>query len=277
MISKKDIHVYGWNHRILLRANEFICLSPHPGLKEYISSYNITFPDKGLMPAGFTVMPCGCATLTIECDSKKLLIYLEGPTTKPYIVGSQTSHLEMLVTIEFKPAGLYALTGISQNELADEMILFDAVNPRLTKLISDMVEKAESVDELITILDMLLLENMYTSYHPQLILAVQNIVGNGGDIGIKELSEDIYYSERQLNRIFRQHVGTSAKSFSRLIRVNKAFQLFKKPDNSLTVISDKMGYHDLSHFIRDFRSVCGITPQEYRNNMSDFYTNTKKF
>jgi len=277
MISKKDIYVFGGKHRILLQSNEFICLRPHPNLREYISNYNITFPTKGLMPDGFTVMPCGCSTLTIEYDNKNLFVYLEGPTTKPYIVGSQANQLEMLVTIEFKPAGLYALTGISQSELADESISFEAVNPKLSKLVSDAVEKAGSVYELATSLDMLLLENMYTAYHPQLILTLQNIVGCAGNIAVKRLSDDIHYSERQLNRIFKQHVGVSAKSFSRLIRINGAFRLLKKPTSSLTLISDIMGFYDLSHFIHDFRSVCGITPQEYRNNMSDFYINTKKF
>lgn len=42
MISKKDIHVFGGKHRILLQANEFICLLPHPDLREYISNYNKT-------------------------------------------------------------------------------------------------------------------------------------------------------------------------------------------------------------------------------------------
>lgn len=277
MIYKKDIYISGVKHRILLQANEFICLRPHPNLREYISNYNITFPTKNLMPDGFTVMPCGCSTITIENDNKNLSVYLEGPTTKPYIVGSQVNQLEMLVTIEFKPAGLYALTGISQNELADESIHFEAVNPKLSKLVSDAVKKAGSIYELVTSLDLLLLENMYAANHPQLILTLQNIVGYAGNIAVKRLSDDIHYSERQLNRIFKQHVGVSAKSFSRLIRINNAFRLLKKPTNSLTLISDILGFHDLSHFIRDFRSVCEITPQEYRNNMSDFTSTLRSF
>lgn len=39
MISKKDIHVFGEKHRILLQTNEFICLVPHPDLREHISNY----------------------------------------------------------------------------------------------------------------------------------------------------------------------------------------------------------------------------------------------
>lgn len=133
----------------------------------------------------------------------------------------------MLVTIEFKPAGFYALTGISQNELADESFSFAAVNFKLSKLVSEVVEQAERIDQLATGLDRLLLEKMSAADHPQLILTLQNMVSCAGNIPIKRLSDDIYYSERQLNRIFRQHVGVSAKSFARLIRINNAFRLLK--------------------------------------------------
>lgn len=277
MISKKDISAFVGTHQILLQTNEFICLCPHPNLGAYISNYNITFPTTGLMPDGFTIMPCGCSTLTIEQDNKKIFAYLEGPTTKPSIVGNQTNQLEMFVTIEFKPAGLYALTGISQNELVDQTIPLNAVHPKLTKLLLEAVEKAENAHELATYLDMLLQESMYVAYHPQLMQTLRSIVGCAGNVAVKRLSDEIHYSERQLNRIFKQHVGVSAKSFSRLIRTNNAFHLLNKPTSSITLISDIMGFHDLSHFVRDFRLVCGMTPQEYRNNMSDFYINTMKF
>ncbi|MFV0394568.1 MAG: helix-turn-helix domain-containing protein [Coprobacillaceae bacterium] len=98
-----------------------------------------------------------------------------------------------------------------------------------------------------------------------------------GNVTVKELSNTTYYSERQLNRIFRKYVGLNAKSFLRLIRVNTTFHLLKKQHNSLTFVSDATGFHDLPHFIHDFKLVCGITPQEYRNNMSAFYNNPIKF
>lgn len=277
MICKKDIAVFEAKQRILLRASEFICLLPHPSLSEYISNYNVTFPTKDILPNSFTEMPCGCATLTIENDNRKMAVTLDGPTTKPSIVGNRAGQLAMMVTIEFRPAGLYALTGIPQSELIDKSISFEDIDSKLSKLLADSTEKTGSVYELVASLDALLLNHMYTCFRPQLTASLQNIVGRGGNIDVKKLSEGIYYSERQLNRIFKQYVGVGAKSFSRLVRVNNAFRLLNKPKNSLTIVSDTMGFHDVSHFVRDFRLVCEITPQEYRRKMSDFYINPKKF
>ncbi|MCL2856592.1 MAG: helix-turn-helix transcriptional regulator [Oscillospiraceae bacterium] len=277
MISKKDMHAFEDKHRILLQANEFICLRPHPSLREYISNYNITFPTKNIMPDGFTLMPSGCPSLTIASDGRNLSVDLDGPTITPYIVNSQAKQPEMLVTIEFRPAGLYAITGISQSELTDMSLPFDTVSPTLSKLILDAVEQAESVHELATRLDDLLLANVRTAYRPELMLALHDIKAYAGNISVKQLSNNSHYSERQLNRIFNQFVGTGTKSFSRLMRINNTFRLFKDSHKSLTYISDVTGFHDLSHFINDFKLVCGVTPQEYRNNMSVFYNNPTRF
>lgn len=277
MISKKDLHTFEERHRVLLQTSEFICLLPHPDLRAYVSNYNVTFPAKAIMPDQFTELPCGCGTIVIESDSSGLYVHLDGPTTKPCVVGLQVNQLEMLVTMEFKPGGLYVLTGINQSELADRSVPYDLIDPVFSRLLSEIAEKAESISELVACIDLLLLENMNTAYHPQLMMALQKINNCAGNVDVKVLSSDVHYSERQLNRIFKQHVGIGAKSLSRLIRVSNSFHLLKKPRHSLTLISDSMGFHDLSHFIRDFRLVCGVKPQEYRSNMSDFYINTIKF
>jgi len=229
------------------------------------------------MPEGFTLMPCGCATLTATSARTGLSIDLDGPTTKPHIPAYQTDHPEMILTIEFKPAGLYALTGISQTELTDQTVPLEAVSPILAKLISDTVERSSSISELITSLDTLLLANAHITHRPELMMALQDIKTCAGNISVKQLSSNTHYSERQLNRIFNQFVGTSTKSFSRLIRINNTFRLFKNPRKSLAYISDVAGFHDLPHFTHDFKLVCGVTPQEYRTNMSDFYNNPTRF
>lgn len=222
-------------------------------------------------------MPCGCATLTLQSDGRALSAILEGPTTKPRVVGGDAGRLKLLVTIECKPAGLYALTGIPQSELADRTLPFEAVDARLSRSLCEMVENAGSIDELAAGLDTLLLGNIVADGHPQLLPALQSVLRSAGDVDVKRLSDDVHYSQRQLNRIFKQQVGVGVKSFARLLRVNHAFRLLKRPGASVTLVSDSLAFHDLSHFVRDFRSVCGITPQAFRSNLSDFYINTAKF
>jgi len=277
MITKENLHIYDNKNRILLQAKEYICLSPQENLKYYISNYSITFPEKDTFTENYTVIPCGCSTLNVESKDNILFSNIDGPSTKPYIIDSQAEQAEIIITIEFKPAGLYIFTGINQNELADKTINFDKINPKLNKLILDNIKKAQSIKELVENFDDLLMKNMCATYHPQLRLILKKIFDSSGNTTVKVLAEEIHYSERQLNRIFKQYVGINAKSFLRLVRINNAFKLLKKPYNSLTFVSDFTGFHDLSHFIRDFKLVSGVTPQEYQNNMSAFYNNITKF
>lgn len=67
------------------------------------------------------------------------------------------------------------------------------------------------------------------------------------------------------------------KSFSRLVRINKSIKLLNNNKTSLMYICNELGFYDIPHFIKDFKIVCGITPQKYRANMSDFTVKLQNF
>lgn len=277
MIIKEDIQAFNEGYRVLDCGNDFIYLLPHPALREWISNYTITFPNKSMISDNYTVIPHGSATLVFSCDAKGLHANLFGPATKTNSVGNQANLYNMLLIIEFQPAGLSSIAGIRQNELADHIIPFYDVNATINRLISETLEGSCNLNELVTNLDRLLLANMYAVCPPQIRFTTQMIIENAGNIPAKRLSNESHYSERHLNRIFNQYIGMNIKSFSRLVRINKAIRLLRDPQSSITYTSDVIGFYDLSHFIHDFKSVCGITPQQYRINMSDFYSEIAKF
>ncbi len=277
MITKIDIQTVCETQRVLSHAKDFIYLLPHPALQNCISNYTITFPNKNMISEKYTVIPHGSATLVYSHNGKNLYSNLFGPAVKPCLVGSQANQFELLFIIEFQPAGLYAFTGANQKELVDHIIPFELINFKLNQSISEVISNAHNMYELITNLDRLLLANLHMVYPCELRLATELIIETMGNISNKELSGSVYYSERHLNRIFGQYLGMNIKSFSRLVRINKTIQLMRNPHNSITDSCDITGFHDLPHFIHDFKSVCGLTPQEYRNSMSDFYSQIAKF
>ena len=69
------------------------------------------------------------------------------------------------------------------------------------------------------------------------------------------------------------------QQYLRLQRINRALSVLENPADSffLIALAQSLGYYDQSHFIHDFKSVCGITPTGYLQNMSDFYKETYKF
>lgn len=277
MIVRKDIQIFHEADRILLRQNDSVYILPHPALRNRISNYTVTFPGKETISDNYTVIPHGCATLVYSHDRRGAYGNLFGPVTKPSMVGNLANQCNLLLIIEFQPAGLFAFTGINQKELANQIIPFELINLTLNRCMLNALHSANSLDELIDLLDRRLLENFHSTSPSELQVATNLIIERGGNISSKELSSAIFYSQRHLNRIFESFLGMNTKTFSRMVRINRAIRLMQNPQYSITCASHETGFYDLSHFIHDFKSACGITPQEYRSNMSDFYSEVAKF
>jgi len=278
MISKKNIQTFYEAYRILIKEDDYVYLLPHPALKNWISNYTITFPIKGMMSNEYTIMPHGSATLVLSSDGNKTFCTLFGPTTKPFCVGSEANQFQLLFIVEFQPAGYYAFSGMPQKELTNCIFSFENVNPAMNSLLAQHLENAPDIHSLVGEIDKLFLAHLKTVlYRPEFSVANQIILNSGGQTSVKELSHNVFYSERHLGRIFEEYLGVSIKSFSRLVRINKAIRLLRQPQYSITQAYLQTGFYDMPHFIHEFKSICGITPQKYKDNMSDFYSEIAKF
>ena len=278
MITKDTLHTFNDTHRTLVKTEGFVYLFPHPELLPRISNYTITFPHECIMSDEYAVIPHGCATLVLSSSDKGTSINLFGPATKPVSIGAAANRSKLLFIVEFQPAGYYAFSGIPQKELTDCVLPFEIVNPALNQLLIQQIEKSRDIHSLIAEIDRLFLTHLkIDSFRAEFSLANDIIVKNGGVVSVKALSNNTYFSERHLSRIFTEYMGVNIKSFSRLVRVNKAIRLLRNPRYSITMACFQTGYYDIPHFIHDFKLICGITPQEYRNNLSDFYSEIAKF
>jgi AraC-like DNA-binding protein len=278
MITHNSLTTYRDTGRALIRGVDFIYLLPHLGLRDWTSNYTVTFPQTGLLSDDYAVIPHGCATLVFSADNARIVGCLFGPSTKPAGVGRQANSFNLLFIVEFQPAGYYAFSGMPQKELTDCLLPFEAVNPALNRLIAEKLEASADVGGLIAEVDRLFLAHLKAAFLQQeFSLAERLIIRSGGLASVKELSKSVYYSERHLGRIFEKYMGVGVKPFSRLVRVNRAIRLMRHRETGLTRVYMDTGFYDMPHFIRDFKAICGVTPQEYRDNMSDYYSEIAKF
>ncbi len=278
MIAKDSIQNFINYNRVLIQGADFIYLLPHPELRNFISNYTITFPSKGMMSDSYAVIPHGSATLVLSCTDSLISGSLFGPITKPAYVGKSANNFSLLFIVEFQPAGYYAFGGMPQKEITDCVINFETVNPAMNRLMTKELEATLNIHSLITKIDRLFLAHLKGAFYRQEFSQANNmIINSGGTLSVKELSQNVFFSERHLGRIFDEYMGVSIKSFSRLVRVNKAIRLLQQRNYSPTQVFIETGFYDMPHFINDFKSICSITPQEYRDNMSDFYNEIAKF
>ncbi|HBF2061559.1 TPA: helix-turn-helix transcriptional regulator [Clostridioides difficile] len=276
MLKKESIHFIN-NRSLIVCEYNFVYLLPCIQLRNWISNFTISFPNQTIISDNYTIIPHGSVTLVFFYDATGLHSLLFGPTTKPKTVGNIANRCDVILIIEFQPAGFFPLIGIQQSELIDKVVPFSIINTSLDLEIKKIFNESLSIDKLILKLEELLISNIKIEYSYEFILAIQLIIQNSGNISSQEISKKVFYSSRHLNRLFNQYLGLSMKSFSRLVRINKSIKLLNNNKTSLMSICNELGFYDIPHFIKDFKIVCGITPQKYRANMSDFYSEIAKF
>ncbi|WP_438444881.1 AraC family transcriptional regulator [Gorillibacterium sp. sgz5001074] len=81
---------------------------------------------------------------------------------------------------------------------------------------------------------------------------------------VEPLAERFHLSPRVLQRLFLKYVGVSPKWVIRRYRLLEvADRLVQGAPPSWPDLAADLGYYDQSHFIRDFKSMVGHTPEEY--------------
>lgn len=277
MIDKSNLKQISENREILILEEDYAYVLPCEKLRCLISNFTISFPNRTIISDDYTIMPHGSATLVLLYYHMELHSFLFGPTTKPVRVGDIANQCDTLFIIEFQPAGFFPFRKINQKELTDKIVPFSMLDYSLDTAMKDIFTASFSIDELLLKFEDKLLHSILFQYPKELSLAMKTIIQMEGNMTSIQVLKNVFYGQRHLNRLFNQHIGMSMKSFSRLVRINKAIQLLNDKTNTLALICEKLGYYDVSHFVKDFKIVCNLTPQEYRRNMSDFYSEIAKF
>ena len=81
---------------------------------------------------------------------------------------------------------------------------------------------------------------------------------------LSELAAWLAVSERTLNRHFKQAVGLAPLTYLQNLRVEVAKQLLESRPIGLEIVSQRVGYGDISTFRELFKRKTGLSPSEYR-------------
>ena len=87
------------------------------------------------------------------------------------------------------------------------------------------------------------------------------------NVDVEELADVACVTKPYLIRLFKHEFGTSPVQYINKKKVERAQLLLFTTDQPVKEVAWSMGFSDHSYFIRLFRKLTGITPQEYRRRM----------
>lgn len=273
MITNRQIPAY--QGLAMLRGRDILMLPPHRLLAPYISNYTITCPLG--MDREQCVLPTASTTLVYTVTEAAITGGLRGVNTVSCRIGTYAAQFPLLVLVEFHPAGLFPFVRVAQNDLLDHSVPFEEIDRTLDCWLKEAIVRAESISELTGCLDHIFLSHLNTDYASDILsFAMTEVIREQGLVRGRELAGRVGYSERHLNRLFRLHIGTGIKTFSRIVRMKYALDLLGEDNSTAAEVIEHTGHYDPAHFIRDFRELYGVTPKQYRDKMSVFYNDPFK-
>ena len=96
-------------------------------------------------------------------------------------------------------------------------------------------------------------------------------------IRTKELASLAGYTEYYLTDKFKKETGITVSTYIRNAKVERAKVLLKTSDLTIQEIADRLAFGTVGYFIKCFRDVSGITPAQYRKQLSGIQKEEKKY
>ena len=104
-------------------------------------------------------------------------------------------------------------------------------------------------------------------HHPKLIMAIELMEANIEEPLSQELlAKYVGLSRRQLERLFRRHLGRTPAQYYLELRLERARHLLYQTDLPIMSIACACGFVSASHFSTCYRQMFGKTPRAERND-----------
>jgi AraC-like DNA-binding protein len=116
------------------------------------------------------------------------------------------------------------------------------------------------------------LSRIYTqgdSTEAQALLRVGDVIGAlesdfPKDWKLDELARIGHMSSSTLLTVFRKATGQTPIEYLVRLRIQRAMELLRQTDATITEIAFKVGFNDSNYFTRQFRKAIGIPPRQFR-------------
>jgi AraC-like DNA-binding protein len=248
----------------------FTTYIPTDILKPFVRSFAISENEKA---DSYKVLPDTSIVMGFQYSGK--LSYSENnddiPLSSAGITGlrdtyrifnnSENTHT---VLVLFSETGAGMFFNHSMHEIfGNSFSLDDLILRSQMDVIAEQLNEAITDFERISIVEKFLISRINHKATDALVnVAVALIKQHAGNIKMTALAEKLNISQSQFEKRFRKLVGASPKKFASIVRLKHILNTSSKGSN-LTELGLDAGYFDQAHFIKDFKSFTGETPEQF--------------
>jgi two-component system response regulator YesN len=84
------------------------------------------------------------------------------------------------------------------------------------------------------------------------------------NVSREDIASYVNFNSAYLSRLFKKEVGLTLSDYIAQLRIDKAKSLLTESSLKISIISERVGYYNFSHFTKVFKKATSQTPQEYR-------------
>lgn len=243
---------------------------PDELLSPYVDTYWVA---QGTVAESFTmkVLPDGCIDIIFAWDDSAVARGMAEAV--PYVIGGGDIFLEEVIAgrvkmfgIRFKPVAIRAFIRTSACELTGQVIELAEQDSLFGTDFSEIINDHEPLVNQIKKIDRHLIGKLPKLYptEKRIIKTVEWIEQHHGMISMPTLADKACLSPRQFERLFKNEIGLSAKTFSRIERMKYTKEyLQNNPGHSIFDVAINCGYYDCAHLDKEFWALTGESPSFY--------------
>lgn len=169
----------------------------------------------------------------------------------------------------------YRLKNLTKNLLYNylmEIEKYDAESGELRQLYFHMLDQVHFVDEFEHAFERIaeeLEKFQKMEAEDRKILEIKKYIKEHyqESLELTELSERFGFNYHYLSSYFSRHTREGFSGYLNKIRIEKACELLRKGNRSISEISAYIGYSDHSYFCRVFKKITGNTPSYYKRQL----------
>jgi len=82
---------------------------------------------------------------------------------------------------------------------------------------------------------------------------------------LSAVASSVHVSSSHLRHLIKREIGMSANHYVKMLRLKRARELLESSFLSVKEVMSSVGMNDISHFVREYKSVFGCRPSQSRS------------